>query len=110
MAFLNPTQVSGDIVPLATTNPRHLLPGGQQAGLESTKEGNFADLLMTALGGVNQLELAGDSLSQQAVVNPDSVDPADVTIALAKANLAVSLTKAVTDRVLRAYTDIINIR
>ena len=48
--------------------------------------------------------------SQAMVTDPDSVDVHEVTIALAEANLALSITKAVADRALRAYQEIINVR
>ena len=44
------------------------------------------------------------------ITDPDSVDVHDVTIALAEANLALSMTKAVVDRALAAYREIINVR
>ena len=65
---------------------------------------------MQTLNGANDLQLEADRLSQQMIINPDSVDTHDVTIALAQANLAVSLTKAVVDGALEAYSNIINMR
>jgi flagellar hook-basal body complex protein FliE len=44
------------------------------------------------------------------VTDPKSVNVEDVTIALADANLALSMTKAIVDRALAAYREIINIR
>ena len=44
------------------------------------------------------------------IIDPESVDPHDVTIAMAKANTALALTKAVVDKSLRAYKEIISIR
>lgn len=108
MAFLSAQQVSGDEIRMLRTNPKHISSimdpptGGEN--------GDFAELLMKALNGVNQLQLDGDRLSQMMITDPDSVDVHDVTIALSKANLAVSITKEVVDRALRAYSDIINIR
>ena len=50
------------------------------------------------------------NLSQKMVTDPGSVNVEDVTIALADANLALSMTKAIVDRALAAYREIINIR
>ena len=108
MAFLTALDVAGDTVNLAKTHMAHL--GGVDDILESGKNGDFSALLMKALNGVNQLQLEGESLSTQMITNPDSVDAHDVTIALSKANLAVSMTKAVADRALQAYSTIINMR
>jgi flagellar hook-basal body complex protein FliE len=44
------------------------------------------------------------------ITDPDSVNVHDVTVALAEANLALSMTKAVVDRALAAYREIINVR
>ena len=122
MTFIDPTQVVGDIVKLARTNPRHLggigepaasagaaFPGGQ-AGATSVVEQKFGDLLMGALGSVNDSQRTAMNLSQKMVTDPTSVNVEDVTIALADANLALSMTKAIVDRALAAYREIINIR
>ena len=65
---------------------------------------------MGALGGVNDSQLKAMSLSQKMVTDPNSVNVEDVTIALADANLAISMTKAIVDRALAAYREIINVR
>ena len=65
---------------------------------------------MDGLGQVNRLEQDAQQLSIQAVTNPDSVDVHDVTIAAAKAELALSITKNVVDRVIQAYKEIQNVR
>ena len=42
------------------------------------------------------------------MTNPDAVDPHDVTIAMAKANMSLNITRTVLDRVVRAWRDLIN--
>jgi flagellar hook-basal body complex protein FliE len=44
------------------------------------------------------------------LVDPDSVDAHDVTIAMAKANMSLNITRTVLDRVVRGWKDIINTR
>ena len=128
MAFIDPTQAVGDIVKLARTNPRHLggigepaaasgaaFPADQAGGTRSVgatgqAEQKFGDLLLGALGSVNDSQVNAMKLSQKMVVDPASVNVEDVTIALADANLALSMTKAIVDRALAAYREIINIR
>jgi flagellar hook-basal body complex protein FliE len=127
MAFIDPTQAVGDIVKLARTNPMHLAgagemqASGQTGGTAATPatvssggggipEQSFGDLLMGALGKVNDSQLTAMNLSQRMVTDPKSVNVEDVTIALADANLALSMTKAIVDRALAAYREIINIR
>ncbi|MGA2977455.1 MAG: flagellar hook-basal body complex protein FliE [Spirochaetia bacterium] len=112
MALVDPTQATGDIVKLALTNPLHLagIGGDQTDGQSSDVEQKFGDLLMSALGGVNDSQLKAMDLSQKMLTDPSSVNVEDVTIALADANLALSMTKAIVDRALAAYREIINIR
>lgn len=111
MSLLGPSQVSGDVVQLKRTNPLHLDSAGQAGPITDKKPANdFQNMVLKALNGANNVTQKSLSLEQQSIIDPQSVNAHDVMIALAEANMAVSLTKAVTDRVLRAYQDIINIR
>ena len=108
MAFLQALQVDGDTVNLLRTHPMHM--GSITDTPKTGASGDFGAMLLKALNGVNQLELESNALSTQMITDPDSVDAHDVTIAMAEANLAVSLTKSVVDRALQAYSNIINMR
>jgi len=113
MAFIDPTQAVGDIVKMARTNPLHLAGAGEAPAAEQQTGGtdkSFGKLLLGALGSVNDSQLTAMNLSQKMVTDPGSVNVEDVTIALADANLALSMTKAIVDRALAAYREIINIR
>jgi flagellar hook-basal body complex protein FliE len=83
-----------------------LFAADQSGGFEQ----KFGNLLLGALGSVNDSQLTAMNLSQKMVTDPQSVNVEDVTIALADANLALSMTKAIVDRALAAYREIINIR
>lgn len=108
MAFLTAIDVTGDAVNLARTHAAHI--GGVSDRIETGKGGDFTAMFMEALKGVNRTVTESGELSMMLITDPDSVDTHDVTIALAKANLAVSLTKTIVDRALQAYTNIINLR
>lgn len=112
MALLGPSQVAGDIVHLKRTNPLQLNSQGLSGPeVDSAKKtGTFQGLLLQALDGVNGITQKSLSLEQQAVVAPGSVSAHDITIALAEANMALSMTKAIMDRVIRAYQEIISAR
>jgi flagellar hook-basal body complex protein FliE len=110
MALIDPTLATGDIVKLARTNPLHIAGAGESAAPVAGVEQAFGDLLASALGGVNDSQLTAMNLSQKMITDPNSVNVEDVTIALANANLALSMTKAIVDRALAAYREIINIR
>lgn len=111
MSLLSPSQVTGDIVALKRTNPRQLDAQGQTGPINPQKPKNsFGEMMLRALDGANNATQKSMSLEQQAITNPKSVDAHTVMIALSEANMAVSITKAVMDRVLRAYQTITTIR
>ncbi len=127
MDLLSAAQAYGHRIALQTSDPRHIavgklaVPGG---GLLTTRaaapqtaasaaeagEGSFGGLFLQALGQVNAQQLRAQDLSQALITDPESVDIHDVTIALAEANLSLSMAKAVIDRAIRAYREIVNIR
>ncbi len=107
---MDPIVAYGDVVKLARTDPRHIAGRGEGAAPAAGPEQSFGNLLFNALGSVNDSQLKSMDLTQQMITNPDSVNVHDVTIALAEANLALSMTKAIVDRALTAYREIINIR
>lgn len=76
--------------------------------LEGKKD--FKSLFFEALGSVNKDQEMVSFLTEKAIVSPNEVDAHDVTIAMAKANMSLSITKSVTDRVVKAYQEIINMR
>jgi flagellar hook-basal body complex protein FliE len=112
MQLLSPAQAYGDVVKLARTNPNHIAGIGEsgKASEAGKTEAAFGDLLLNALNGVNDSQRKGMELTQKMITDPESVDVHDVTIALAEANLAISMTKAIVDRALAAYREIINVR
>jgi flagellar hook-basal body complex protein FliE len=110
MSILSSSQVFGDVVKMARTDPRHFAGIGDEAEKPQGAEQAFGQLLFNALSNVNDSQLKGMELTQQMITDPDSVDVHDVTIALAEANLALSMTKAIVDRALTAYREIINVR
>ena len=106
---LSNKQVSGDRITLRTTDPRHFGgPGGGKPG--EAKSGDFGKILMDGLNKVNNVQQESLRLSEKMITDPDSVDVHDVTISLAEANMALNITKAVLDRVVRAYRDITSAR
>lgn len=101
--------VNGDIINLLRTNSKHLGAAGTD-GSTTGPAADFVQVLSDALDGVNALEQESQSVMQTMIIDPDSIDPHDVTIAMSEANLAVSITKAVLDGAIKAYKEIINMR
>ena len=104
---------------IGSITPRAALIGGAAgetgtgevtAGTGAAGQANFGDMLFESLQGVSNLEQEHSNLAVQAVLNPEEVDAHDVTIAAAQANMALSITKNVVDRVIQAYRDITNLR
>ena len=108
MRLLNPQQVHGDIFRLEQTHPRHVSGRRDQAELQPAQD--FRSMMFDGLNNVNQLQRNHAQLSLRAIIDPESVNPHDVTIAGAKANMSLNIARNVVDRVIRAYRDVINIR
>jgi flagellar hook-basal body complex protein FliE len=111
MDLLSASKLSGHVVELARSDPRHLassLAPSTQA--PAGPEEGFGRALAQALGQVNDLQQRSMGLTQAMITDPDSVDIHDVTLALAEANLSLSMTKAIMDRAIRAYQEILNVR
>jgi flagellar hook-basal body complex protein FliE len=102
------TGAVGDLMAMRRTDPRHF------ADVSVTEvqgaEGSFGQMLFSALGSVNESQLKGMDLTQQMITDPESVDVHDVTLALTEATTSLSMTKAIVDKALAAYREIINVR
>jgi flagellar hook-basal body complex protein FliE len=109
MSDLVSSAVSGNVVKLLTTDPRHIT-GEPAAAKPADAEAGFGQVLMKALDAVNGDQQKAMDLTQEMITSPDTVNVHDVTIALASANLSLSIAKAVVDRAIRAYQEIINVR
>lgn len=98
-------------VELRNTNVLHMNKEGQTS-LGRTAQGHqdFGSLLMSKLDDVNAAQSEVNALSELMVTNPDAVDTHDITIAMAKAEMSMNLTKAVVDKAVQAYKDIVNMR
>ncbi|MGI9255987.1 MAG: flagellar hook-basal body complex protein FliE [Salinispira sp.] len=104
---LMPSEVRGDIFTLKTTDPDHIK---NTASIVPEGQKSFGQMLFDTISEVNADQQFAHDISTQSIVNPDSVEAHDVTIALAKANLSLSITKNVVDRVVQAYRDITTLR
>lgn len=108
---------------LLRSHPAHIGTGSFVTSTTNTKEINtttvlaqndtgasqktdFKDYLLQAVSYVNDNQQTVSSLSQQLIVDPDSVDPHDVTTAMAKANLSLSLAQNVIHRLTQAWSEI----
>ncbi len=67
---------------------------------------SFEQTLLRAFDEMNSKQIYTSELAEQMIIEPDSVDPHDITIAMAQANLSLKLAQTVIDRVIRGWSDI----
>ncbi len=99
--------IGTDIVGAGLTGTGFAGIGKAAAG---SKGSSFESALLKAIDGVSASQTKSDSLLQQVVANPDSVDAQDVTIAMAEANMSLNLAKTIMSRIVTAWKDVINTR
>ncbi len=67
---------------------------------------SFEQTLLRAFDAVNEKQQKTDALSKQMIIDPDSVDVHDVTIAMAEANLSLKIAQSVIDRLIKGWNEI----
>lgn len=107
---LGSNQVTGDLIDIKRTNPLHLNSEGFQAPLDKSEGVSFEEMMMEAINGVNEDQMDSAGLMEKMITDPDSVDTHDLTIAMAKADMSLNVTKAVIDRAVKAYKEITSLR
>ena len=104
------TLARGDILKLARNNEMHFTSDGMTGSLEEAAPRTFEDAMLEALNGVNDSQIESNNAIEAMLTDPDSVDTHDVTIAMAKANMTLNITRTVLDSVVRSWRDLINMR
>jgi len=107
------------------THQKHMLPpdspyfgsGKKVLALEEkidaghiTKAGTFEQAMLQALDKVSGADQFTKQLEKQAIIDPDSVDIHDITIAQAEAGMALNITRNVLSRLVQGWRDLINTR
>ncbi|RPJ03518.1 MAG: flagellar hook-basal body complex protein FliE [Spirochaetaceae bacterium] len=77
---------------------------------ENPVEEGFGALMMKALGNVNNAQNKVYDMQDKLRTEPNSINIHDLTIASAEATLALSMTKELVERAIRAYKEVINVR
>lgn len=108
--FLRADQVQGHVIPLKTTHPRHIDESGFKTEEKPDAEKSFGELLLKAFNDVNDLQAESNRMSEQMIIDPESVNVHDVMISMAEASLSLSMTKAIVDRAIRAYKELESVR
>ena len=110
MQIFSNKEVTGHIVKMKATNPKHI---GYREEISSDKKsivGNFSKLLSRQLSNVNELVNNSDDMKRELAVNPRNVQIHDVMIAAQEAEMALGFLVSLRDRAVRAYQEIINMR
>ncbi|HBE04790.1 MAG TPA: flagellar hook-basal body complex protein FliE [Spirochaetia bacterium] len=99
----------GHQVNLIKQDPKHFgveAPELKNQDFISEFGGDFSKFLRN----VSDLEVNADSLVQKMIVKPNSVNIHEVTIASQKAELSLSFTKAILNKVVDAYKNLTQMR
>ena len=89
------------IAPLTDLTARN----AEQARL-TKKTGAFESYLLNAVTTVNAQQLDVDNLTKQYITDPDSVNVEDITTAMAKAQMSLSLAQTVIDRITTGWNEL----
>jgi len=84
---------------------------GKKIGADAViRSGTFGDVMLGALDKVSAYQQFSSSLNQAALVDPDSVNVEDVSIAMAQASMSLNITRNVLSRLVQSWRDLINTR
>lgn len=75
-----------------------------------TRAGTFEQTMLTALDKVSGAQKFASHMQQEAIINPDSVDIHDITVAQAEASMALGIARNVLSRLVQGWRDLINTR
>jgi flagellar hook-basal body complex protein FliE len=114
-----------DHISMQRTNPNHMGPldspyagsGKNILALEKkigagnvTGAGTFQQSMLQALDKVSGSQQQASNLAREAIINPDSLDAHDVTIAQAEAQMSLGITRNILSRLVQGWRDLINTR
>lgn len=77
-----------------------------EAARSAKKTGAFESYLLEAVSTVNAQQLDVDNLTKQYITDPDSVNVEDITTAMAKAQMSLSLAQTVIDRITTGWNEL----
>ena len=106
---LRPEAINGE---LYSGTGAGIIELGKRLGAQGLMKdnGTFSEAMFRAIDKVNGDQKHPQDLVQQAIIDPESVNIEDITIAQAEANLSLNITRTILNRVVQAWKDIINTR
>jgi flagellar hook-basal body complex protein FliE len=124
-AFISASAAKDYATTMLRTQPKHMGPvdspyfgsGNKVIALEKkigaegvTRAGAFERAMLQALDKVSGAQQHVSNLEKEAIINPDSVDIHDITIAQAEAGMALGITRNILSRLVQGWRDLINTR
>jgi flagellar hook-basal body complex protein FliE len=127
MSILKPELNFGNTpyLPMRVTHEKHMSVGarefsamgnkisetGKKIGADAViRSGTFTESMLDALDKVSAYQQFASGLSQAALIDPDSVNVEDVTIAQAEASMSLNIARNVLNRLVQSWRDLINTR
>jgi len=124
-AFISATAAKDYRTTMVRTHPGHMGPidspyagsGKNILALEKkigaegiTRAGTFEQAMLQALDKVSGAQQFVGFLEEEAIINPNSVDIHDITIAQAEASMSLNITRNILSRLVQGWRDLINTR
>jgi len=124
-AYISASAAMNYATTMNRTHQKHMLPpdspyfgsGNKVIELEKkigaqgvTRAGTFEHAMLQAMDKVSGAQQYADNLGIEAIINPDSIDAHDVTIAQAQASMALNITRNILSRMVQSWRDLINTR
>ena len=107
---MGPSPLGGADSPYAGSG-KNILALEKKIGAEGiTRAGTFETAMLQALDKVSGANRLAEQLSQEAMINPDSVDVHDLTVAQGQANMSLGITRIILSRMVQGWRDLINTR
>lgn len=92
-------------------SPNKAITLGEKIGSDGiTRAGTFETAMLQALDKVSGAQHHASKMEVEAIINPDSVDIHDVTMAQAQAEMSLSITRNILSRLVQSWRDLINTR
>jgi flagellar hook-basal body complex protein FliE len=124
-AYISASAAKNYAATMVKTHPKHMdvpdspysgsgnniLNLGKTIGADGiTRDGTFEHTMLQALDKVSGAQHYASQLEIQGIIDPDSVDAHDITIAQAEAGMALDIARNVLNRLVQGWRDIINTR
>lgn len=107
MLRTNAAHIGSD--PIVSSGTRTGMAVANEAGKRNIS-GTFEQYLVEAVEYVNGKQMASAQNVETLITDPDSIDIHDVTIAMAEANMSLSLAQTVIDRLVNGWNEITTTR